>query len=225
MSRIRPLKRAPIAYEGRLVVLIVAAVALLAAGIFGGAVAWGALPAIALVTWFYRDPQRHTPAVPLALVAPCDGIVNATGTGFDPWLGRPAAWITVRMGLFDVHGLYGPVEGKIIEQWSTPRHRPPEGVQTHALGYHIRTDEGDDIVLEIARDRIAAALSFAYQPGERIGLGRRLGIAPLGCRITLYCAANSSAAVDVGGRVAGGSTLVMHLVHAKPVVAATAVAG
>lgn len=223
MSRIRPLKRAPIAYEGRLVVMIVAAVALLAAGILGGAVAWAALPAIALVTWFYRDPQRHTPAVPLALVAPCDGTVNAVGSGFDPWLGRPASWITVRMGLFDVHGLYGPVEGKIVEQWSTPRHRPP-GMQTHALGYHIRTDEGDDIVLEIARDRIAAALSFAYQPGERIGLGRRIGIAPLGCRITLYCAADSSIAVDAGDRVMGGSTQVMHFVHAKPQ-AIAAVAG
>ncbi|MEX2481143.1 MAG: phosphatidylserine decarboxylase [Gammaproteobacteria bacterium] len=211
-------KRAPIAYEGRLVVAIALVVALVVAGLFGTASTWVTVPLIGLVIWFYRDPHRYSPALPLVLVAPCDGIVSDAGTGFDPWLGRPAAWLTVRMGVFDVHGLYGPVEGKIIEQWSVPRHRTETGL-LHCLGYHVRTDEGDDVVLEIARNRIAAALSFDYQPGERIGLGRRIGLAPLGCRITLYCAAASTPDVAVGVRVKGGSTVVMNLVHAGPIAA------
>lgn len=218
MSRVALFKVAPVAPEGRGAFIVSCLLAAVLAGLLGAEALWWLLPALAAVGWYHRDPQRTVPALPLAIVAPVDGVVGAAGAAFDPWLGRAAQAVTLRAGALDVHAIYSPIEGKIVEQLSTPRHGDGalDGAG-HALAFLVRTDEGDDVVLEIARELRAARLHLAYQPGERVGHGRRIGYAPLGCRIRVYCAAESSVGITPGARASGAETVLMQLLHEAPV--------
>lgn len=218
MARVPSTKHPPIAVEGRTVFVGAIALALLAVGLAGTPALLGGVPLVALVAWFYRDPHRQSPSLPLALVAPSDGVVIAAGTTFDPWCGRDAECVSVRAGLTDVHTLFSPIEGKIMEQWLRPAHPSPwPTTRRSRIAYLVRTDEGDEVVLEIARGAIPGPLHFAYQPGERIGHGRRVGFIPAGGLLTVYAGQPSRVEVSAGMRVVGASSVLMTLIHERPV--------
>ncbi len=203
-----------IAREGWTALTVTVAVAFLLYAVLGLA---GAAPAVMLFTVlivYFRDPPRDAPSLPLALICPLDGKVTAAGSSHDPWLGRESVRVGLATGLLDVHSLFSPIEGKLIEQWTHPKHE--DGKETriaNMLAYQIRTDEGDDVVLEIAQGPWRGPVRFPYQPGERVGHGRRVGYAPLGCRINVYAPATSQVQVTAGEHATAASTILAMLVH------------
>jgi len=90
--------------------------------------------------WFYRDPPRHPPAQPGAVLSPADGIVlyvrpfangevvaQKGGTGIRVeeilrlGLPRTEGWlIGVYMSPLDVHYNYAPIGGEVVEVAYTP---------------------------------------------------------------------------------------------------------
>lgn len=213
MARTASPPGATIAYEGRVVVVALAALVALAAAFAGPQVLWAGLPLVALAAWYCRDPERRALVAPRVLVAPCDGRVRVVGPATDPWLDRAVNRVTVDMGWLDAHGLYAPVEGKIVAQWSTP----PVGTtgrrrRAHGFAYHVRTDDGADVVLEVNCRRPGAGMRCAYQPGERIGGGRRIGFLPFACSVTVYAEAAALAASTAGARAIGGRSEMLQLV-------------
>ncbi len=217
-NRVLSIEHPLLAPEGRgaLTVTVVVGIALYL--VFGWSTAAPALPVLVYLCFHFRDPHRDSPSLPLGLLAPIDGRVSVASAAVDPWLGRAAVRVTMVMGLFDIHSLFGPTEGKIVEQWSTPRHL--EGAESpphHAIAYQIRTDEGDDVVLEIARGTFGGRLRVYYQPGERIGHARRIGYSTFGCRVTLYAAAEARLDCAPGDRVVAATSVVTTLVHDTPV--------
>jgi phosphatidylserine decarboxylase len=220
MTSVPSTQHPPVAREGWAALSITAGVGIALYAAFGLGGAATALVVFVLLCIYFRDPYRDSPSLPLALFAPIDGVVTYAETTADPWLGREAVQISVRMGLADIHTLFSPTEGKIVEQWSEPRHVSTAGrAPQHAVAYLIRTDEGDDIVIEIARGPVGGALRFYYQPGERVGHGRRIGYATLGCRVTLYVAPESSLDCQPGTRVSAAVSVLSTMVHAGPVTA------
>ncbi|MEQ8496246.1 MAG: hypothetical protein RLW42_18695 [Gammaproteobacteria bacterium] len=218
MPRVPSTKHPPIAVEGRTVFVGALVIVLLLVGLLGTPVLLAGVPLVALVGWFYRDPHRDSPSLPLALVAPSDGMVVAAGPTFDPWCGRDAECVSVQAGLLDVHTLFSPIEGKIVEQWSRPRHPSPwPTTRRPRIAYLVRTDEGDEVVLEIARGVVPGPVHFGYQPGERIGHGRRIGFMPAGGILTVYAPQPSRVEVDAGSRVSGASSVLMTLIHEQAV--------
>lgn len=192
----------------------------------GGLLYWAmgagaAAPAIllfGLLLYLARDPHREPPSLPLAMVSPLYGRVAAAGEAYDPWLGRDALCLEVRCGLLDVHSIYSPTEGKIVEQWTRPRHaREPEAANRHAIAYQIRTDEGDDVVMEIVQGALRGTVRIGYQPGERVGHARRIGFAPLGLSVVLYVPPGSRLDVAVGKRAVAASTVLATFVHEQAV--------
>lgn len=213
MARTASRPGATIAYEGRVVVVALAALIALAAAFAGPQVLWPGLPLVGLAAWYCRDPERRAVLAPRVLVAPCDGRVRGAGPATDPWLGRAAHRVTVDMGWLDAHGLYAPVEGKIVAQWSTPP-GAAAGRRRRASGfaYHIRSDDGADVVLEVNCRRPGAGMRCTYQPGERIGGGRRIGFLPFACDVTVYAEAMVLPASSAGARASGGRSELLQLV-------------
>jgi phosphatidylserine decarboxylase len=211
-------RHSSIAREGWPALIVTIAAAFLLYALLGVA---GAAPAILLFVWLlyhFRDPKRETPSLPLALVCPLDGRVVAVGAGPDPWLGRNSVYVSLVSGLFDVHSLYSPIEGKLVEQWTEPKHGAADlPRRSHTLAYQIRTDEGDEVVLEIARGRWQGSVRFPYQPGERVGQGRRIGYAALGCKAVIYAADSSRIDIEEGMRTRAASTVMVTLVHHEAV--------
>ncbi len=210
-----PTKRyALIAREGTgmLVVIAVCAIALQALlGFYAAIPAWVLL---AFLFYMFRDPTQTPPSLPLAIVSPIHGQVSRLGTAPDPWLKRTAELIVVETGILDIRSIYAPIEGKIMEQWSSiPNPGPEDDNPAHSSTYWIRTDEDDDIVLVITRGVWGGPISFEYHPGERIGHGRRIGYANFGCSARLYLPRGSRYEVGVGDNIAAGSSIVATLVH------------
>lgn len=203
-----------IAREGHGLLLLVAACAALLhvfLGFYAALPAWGLL---ALLVYQFRDPTQTPPSLPLAIVSPIHGRIMTSETAHDPWLKRDSETIAIKTGLFDIRSIYAPIEGKIVEQWTAiPDPAPGENCPRHSNAFHIRTDERDDIVLVITRGEYGGKVSIAYNPGERIGQGRRIGYANFGCSARLYLPAGSQLEVAAGDKVAAGSSVVAKLIH------------
>ena len=195
--------------------LAVVTIGAIALQVFVGIIA--AIPAWALLVflfYLFRDPTQTPPSLPLAIVSPLHGRVSGLGTMRDPWLKRTAELVAVETGFLDIRSNYAPIEGKIMEQWSSiPNPGPGDDNPAHSSAYWIRTDEADDIVLVITRGAWGGRISFEYHPGERVGHGRRIGYANFGCSARLYLPQGSRYEVDVGESVAAGSSIVATLVH------------
>lgn len=207
-----------VAREGWPALTVTAAAGALLYWLVGAAAAAPAVPIFAFLLYLARDPHCEPPPLPLAVVSPLHGRVTEAGTDYDPWLGREALRVEVRCGLLDVHSLYSPTEGKLVEQWTRPRHvREDAPERRSAIAYQIRTDEGDDVVMEIAQGAWGGSVRIGYQPGERVGQARRIGFAPLGLSVVLYLPAGSRLDTAAGEPTRAASTVLATFVHEEAV--------
>ena len=203
-----------IAREGWTVLGVTAVVAVLLHALLGISASLPALVGLVVLGFMFRDPPRDPPALPLALVCPVDGRIGNVHIDTDPWLEREAATIAVTMGLREVHSIYAPTEGKVVEQWTHPRGLAADDSRYRdTVAYWLRTDEGDDVVLEVARGPWGGAIRFPYQPGERVGQGRRIGFALLGCRVRVYAPVGTRIDVRGGESALAALTVMATLVH------------
>lgn len=202
-----------IAREGRPLIGLVLAVALLVQWQFGGL----ALPLWLLgggLLYLFRDPPRRVPASPLGIVSPVDGRVVSVTALQDPYLNRPAIRIVIRMGALDVFSVRSPMEGQVIEQWNGRDATTGEGPR---YAQWIQSDEDDDVV-----QVIVPALRFVrprcyVHSGERIGQGQRCGFVQFGAQIEVWVPEGSCIDVAAGARLQAGSDIIATLVHEKVV--------
>ncbi len=218
MTRVPSAQHPLVAREGRGPIGVVLLCGLVVYYYHGALAALPVLLLAAALAFYFRDPHRDSPSLPLGVVAPVDGLVIHAGPAIDPWLGREALCVSVVMSVLDVHSIFSPTEGKIVEQWSEARFAElDQRAPRRAFAYQLRTDEGDDVTLEIARGPVGGPVAIYYQPGERVGHGRRIGFAALGCRVTVYAAPGTALEVGTGVQVAAAATVVATLVHETPV--------
>ena len=178
---------------------------------------FGLEPIAAIPAWLYlgftiyqlRDPTRTPPSLPLAVVSPIHGVVTDIGEQDDPWLKRRALVVTLNGRLLDIRSVYSPTEGKIVDQWRVNE----DGVHNSAVAFWIKTDEDDDLVLEIQPRGWHGPMNFRYHPGERVGQGRRVGYVNNGSIAKIYLAPNSLVDVEVGDAVTAAADVLGRYVH------------
>jgi len=208
-----------IAREGWLPIAATAVSAALVADHFGAAWSlplWMILGCLLLV---FRDPYRAIPALPLAVVSPADGKVTSVEQIEDPWLDRTALKIQMEMRNLGIAPLRSPIEGKVMDFWTTPgSHRgtsAPRGSRGSMNGYAlwIRTDEDDDVVFAVMSQRPLSRFKMHIAPGERVGQGQRNGFVFFGSYVDVLIPFNSQCETSVGTNVLAGSGVIATLVH------------
>lgn len=189
--------------------------------------AWPLIAIAVALLYVFRDPRRRVPAAPLGIVSPVDGCVQELATLRDPYLGRDAVKITLRMNWWGPYVLRSPAEGKVCNQWYLPRgvtaEDLPQGEPAAAAAdpsasqprfvIVVRTDEGDDIVVALRGPWIAQRLTCEVRAGQRIGQGQCCGLLRFGGRVDVYVPAASRIGIEAGARVAGGADIIATLVH------------
>lgn len=169
--------------------------------------------------FLFRDPDRAVPALPLAVVSPADGKVTLVEQIDDPWLDRKALKIQVEMRNLGFSPLRSPIEGKIMDLWTTPGpHRgvdapPGSGGSMNCYALWIRTDEDDDVVFAVMSRRRFSRFKTDTAPGERVGQGQRNGFVSFGSRVDVLVPVNSQREARVGTDVLAGSGVIATLVH------------
>lgn len=211
--------------EGRILILLFVAAALVAQALAGVWLMIVLLALAALSGYLYRSPERDVPAVPLGIVSPADGTVALAAIGHDPFLDREAACINLHMGLLDAYPIRSPVEGKVLQRW----HRAPGGDrdgEDEELNYAvwIRTDEGDDVVLVMTKHSSWRSPRCYVHSGERVGQGQRCGMIRFGSQVQLFLPSGTRIEARSGQRVHAGSDLIATMVRKVAPLAQSAMA-
>ena len=160
--------------------------------------------------YLLRDPDREIPSDPLAVVSPGYGVVTLIEEAIDVRLNTKAIRIQVTMRPFDVYSLRAPVEGKVMEHWCS---KPDKNESCRHFDFHLKTDEGDNVVTAVRLKDIIPKFHFYMHLGERVGQGQRCGYLYFGGLIDIFIPLESKVMVEEGQYVKSGSTVLAQLIH------------
>mgnify|MGYP001341534685 CR=1 FL=1 len=205
----------PMHPEGRRFVALFAALTL---GLF---LLWEPLGwiGLGLTVWcyyFFRDPERVTPARPGVIVSPADGIVSLIEPAVPPAeLGLPDAPLTrvsVFMSVFNCHVNRAPVAGVV----KTVAYRPGKFLNA-SLDKASADNERNGIVIEMADGRVLPVVQIAglvarrilleSAVGDELAIGQQFGIIRFGSRVDLWLPADTPVLVLAGQRTVAGETV------------------
>lgn len=169
-------------------------------------------PTIAFVYLFvvFRDPKRHIPAIPLGVVSPVDGVIVEVGLTDKSVLGGEAHRIVIKVDSFGTYTARCPVEGKIMDFRGDG---VKDSVRQLSSGLWVRTDEGDDVVLQFRGHRFGLAPLAFLRFGERVGQGQRCAYLRLTRIADVQFPIHGRMMVEPGQRVTAGCDVLGKLPH------------
>jgi phosphatidylserine decarboxylase len=181
---------------------------------------WLAAAATLWCAYFFRDPQRVTPAYPGVVVAPADGRVVAVATTVPPpdlGLGTaPLLRISIFMSVFDCHVNRSPVTGRV------ERIVYHEGLFLNASldkasddnernAFIIGTPEGTRVAVVQVAGLIARRIVRFVNEGQALGVGQRVGMIRFGSRADVYLPVGTLSLVGEGQTAVAGETVLAEL--------------
>ncbi len=167
--------------------------------------------------YFFRDPERVTPARPGLIVSPADGIVSLIEPAVPPAeLGlsdRPLTRVSVFMSVFNCHVNRAPVEGVVTKI----AYRPGKFLNA-SLDKASEDNERNGIVIEMADGRLLPVVQIAglvarrivcfVREGESVPRGGRFGLIRFGSRLDVYLPEDVTPLVQVGQTMVAGETVI-----------------
>ena len=187
--------------------------ALVSAGAFGWPAAILFVALAAFFAFFFRDPERASPADRDAVLSPADGRVLVAGPAVAG--AAPAGeWLQISIFLspMDVHVNRIPVSGRVtrvrfIPGRFIPAYRHDAGSANERSEVWI--DHGGRMV--VARQivgMLARRVVCRVQEGADVRAGERFGIMKFGSRMDVFVPADATLTVKVGEAVRGGETII-----------------
>ena len=171
--------------------------------------------------YFFRDPQRVTPADKNVFISPADGkILKILETDAPEILSdnkkSKLRKISIFMNVFNVHVNRIPMSGKIV--WLK---YVPGTFFNASLDKASENNERMVIKIEISKNNyiyvvqiaglIARRIKCDLNENQNVNVGDRFGIIRFGSRVDLYLPLNSPVTVMEGQTVIGGETIVAHM--------------
>lgn len=165
------------------------------------------------LAWFYRDPQRSSPAGPEAVLSAADGkVIQIVQHAHCPELDGPATQVSVFMSPLNVHVNRAAVAGRVVRV----DYRPGK----YLMAFHEKSSELNEanlLVLEDGRGRRVAHRQIAgflarrvvclVKEGALLERGQRYGIIKLGSRMDHFLPPQVALKVALGDKVAAGVSI------------------
>jgi len=202
----------PIAREGWPLVLVLLG---LAAVLF--LVRWPWVGGIFLVLglftlYFFRDPERTTPADPRLVIAPADGkiVVAGPAPAGNP-LGDGASQVSIFLSVFNVHVNRAPIAGRIShvaynEGKFLPAFDDKASLANEQNSVTIEDGGGGTVLFKQIAGLIARRIVFKKKVGDTVAAGERVGMIKFGSRVDIFLPRGVRLRVQKGDRVVAGST-------------------
>ena len=170
----------------------------------------------AFFLFFFRDPDRHTPAGDTLVVSPADARIMVAGDM--PAAGAPPGqWKFISMFLspMDVHVNRIPVSGTVtrVEYHPgkfLPAYRTEAGELNEWTEVWLDRPGGPVVVRQIV-GILARRIVCRVSTGEKVAAGQRYGVMKFGSRIDMYLPLSATISVKVGDKVVGGETTIATL--------------
>lgn len=170
------------------------------------------LAILSVTAYLFRDPNRVIPSQPLAIVSPVHGIVTLVEEAEEIRLHNNKLRVQITMRAHDIYSFRSPIEGKVIDQWCSS---PDKNESRRHFDFHIRSDEGDDVVTAIRLRDIVRRFHMYLHSGERVGQGQRCGYFYFGGVVDVFIPIESKVQVEVGQYVQSGTTVLAHIIHSE----------
>jgi len=157
---------------------------------------------LAFTLYFFRDPDRKTPARPGVIVSPADGrIIRAAG-----------GHVSVFLNLLDVHVCRAPTGGRIQSVAHVPG-RFLAAFKDAASEQNERTSivlEGEHASLSftLVAGVLARRIVCKVAPGQCVRAGERIGLIRFGSRVDMELPPSACLEVRLGDRVIAGETVI-----------------
>ena len=187
--------------------------ALVSAAAFGWPAAILFVVLAAFFAFFFRDPERTSPADPDAVLSPADGRVLVAGpavAGAAP----PGEWLQISIFLspMDVHVNRIPVSGRVTKISFTPGRFLP-AYRDEAANVNERSEiwidhAGQMIVARQLVGILARRVVCRVQLNAEVRAGDRFGIMKFGSRMDVFLPRTAEIRVKVGDLVRGGETVI-----------------
>ncbi|MDX1998178.1 MAG: phosphatidylserine decarboxylase [Thermoanaerobaculia bacterium] len=165
------------------------------------------------VLLFFRDPKRHPPADPRAILAPADGLVTRIDRISDPKVG-PGEFerIVTFLSVFDVHVQKVPTDGRVIYAGLTPGKKEAafKPDVDHVNEYFLSVVEranGDRVGIRQIAGLLARRVVCYLNAGDSVARSQALGVIKFGSRVDLLVPAGYAVQVKKGDRVKNGETI------------------
>lgn len=207
----------PIHKEGHKFILIFAAITLLLF-LLWEPLGWLGVILTAWCAYFFRDPDRLTPARDGLLISPADGVVSLiTEAAPPPELGlgemaRPR--ISIFMNVFNCHVNRSPVSGTVTRTAYRPGlflnadlDKASDDNERHSLV--IDTANGKSYVVVQIAGLVARRIVNEVKDGDALQAGERFGLIRFGSRVDVYLEPGESPLVSVGQTMIAGETVLV----------------
>lgn len=169
------------------------------------------------IIWFFRNPERKTPADRGAVVAPADGKVIKIEEAHREDL-APGTFlkISIFMNVFNVHVNRIPYSGTVkLIRYSKGRFISANLDKASALNEQnaivIATDKGSEIITVQIAGLIARRIVCWIKEGMSVEKGERFGLIRFGSRLDVYLPPTTIIKVKIGDKVSAGKTILGEL--------------
>lgn len=168
--------------------------------------------AFVLLIYLFRDPYRDIPPQPLAVLSPVYGVVTLVEEAEEVFLKTRAIRIQIDTRIWDPYSLRSPIEGKLCQHWCSA---PDANESRRHFDFHIKSDEGDDVVTAIRLRDIIPHFHVYLHSGERVGHGQRCGYIFFGGLTDIFLPLECKVHVEEGDYVQSGSSILAQLIHSE----------
>jgi len=186
---------------------------------------WALFASLILTVWcfyFFRNPDRVTPARSGLVISPADGRVIAIQDVVpeaDFGLGEaPRTRVSIFLNVFDVHVNRSPVDGTIVSR----RYRPGKfvnasldkaSVDNERMVLTLKLAEGqphagENVAVAQIAGLVARRIVCDVQEGQQLKAGERFGIIRFGSRTDIYLPVGVAPLVSIGQRAICGETVI-----------------
>ena len=215
----------PVHPDGRKFIIGIAVVTLILF-VLAPPLGWLALILTLACAYFFRDPERVTPARPGVVVSGADGRVSGVETVMPPReLGLGEARLTrvsVFLSVLDVHIVRAPVAGRVIRSVYVPgkflnAELDKASEENERRAMVIETPKGDSIGVVLIAGLIARRIVTFVGEGTSVAAGERIGLIRFGSRVDVYLPAGAKILVTAGQTAIGGETVLAELASGENV--------
>ncbi|MCC5991673.1 MAG: phosphatidylserine decarboxylase [Rhodobacteraceae bacterium] len=183
---------------------------------------------VGLTIWcyyFFRDPERQTPAREGLLVTPADGVISLIEPAMPPAeLGMgdtPLTRVSVFMNVFNCHVNRAPIGGRIARIAYRPGKflnasldKASEHNERNSLA--IELEDGRKIAVVQIAGLVARRILCEVSEGETLETGERFGMIRFGSRVDVYLPDGVEPLVALGQTMISGETVIADLASTEP---------
>lgn len=170
-----------------------------------------------LILYFFRDPQRTSPADDNLILSPADGkVVLIQEIEEDEYLGESATQISIFLSPLDVHVNRVPVSGdlefvkyypgKYLMAWED--HASEMNERAH---FGVKHSSGLKILFKQITGFMARRIVYHLEAGDNVEAGQRFGIMKFGSRMDVILPQHVEIKVQKGDRTVAGESILAEI--------------